>query len=95
MNLPARVYTHDFSVFYVSAIAFRHGLDPYTANLMPIGERLGMHIGSLIHSVDTPTALLFFIPFSLATPPVAYAIWIALNGASVGGGPEPASWAKV
>jgi alpha-1,2-mannosyltransferase len=83
VNLPQRAYHNDFSVFYASAIAFRHGLDPYTANLMPIGQRLGMHIGSLIHSTDTPTALLFFMPISLATPPAAHTIWIALNGAAM------------
>lgn len=83
MDLPQRAYTHDFSVFYASAIALRHGLNPYTVNLAPIGRRLGFYIGALLHSTDTPTALLFFIPFSLATPPVAHAIWIDLSAAAL------------
>jgi alpha-1,2-mannosyltransferase len=82
-SLPQRTYAHDFSVFYTSAIAFRRGLDPYTANLAPIGERIGMHVGSLIHTTDTPTALLFVIPFSFATPDAAHTIWTALNGAAL------------
>lgn len=83
MDLPQRAYTHDFSVFYASAIAVRHGFNPYTVNLTPIGRRLGFYIGALLHSTDTPTALLFFIPFSLATPPVAHAIWIDLSAAAL------------
>jgi hypothetical protein len=84
MDLPQRAYNHDFSGFYASAIALRHGLNPYTVNLTPIGQRLGLYIGPLLHSTDTPSALLFFLPFSLATPPVAHAIWIDLNAAALG-----------
>ena len=83
MDLPKRAYTHDFSVSYASAIALRHGLNPYTVNFTPIGGRLGFYIGALLHSTDTPTALLFFIPFSLVTPPVAHAIWIDLSAAAL------------
>jgi hypothetical protein len=54
MDLPQRAYTHDFSVFYASAIALRHGFNPYTVNLTPIGRRLGFYIGALLHSTDTP-----------------------------------------
>jgi len=83
VNLPQRAYRYDFNVFYASAIAFRHGLNPYTADLMPIGQSLGMRFGSLIHSVDTPTALLFFIPFSFASPMKAHLIWSMLNAAAL------------
>lgn len=82
-KLPARAYVEDFSVFYTSAIALRRGLDPYTVNLTPISQRLGMDIGGLIHTTDTPTAQLLFVPFSLATPPVAHTIWLALNFAAL------------
>jgi hypothetical protein len=83
VDLPQRAYTHDFSAFYAEAIAFRHSLDPYTTNLTPIGQPLGLHIGSLIHATDTPTALLLFIPFSFVTPSVAHTIWIALNAGAL------------
>ena len=83
MNLPQRAYTHDFSVFYTSAIALRDGLNPYTADLAPIGQRLGVYIGALRHSTDTPAALLFFQPFSFASLPKAHSIWIAMNAAAL------------
>ena len=83
VNLPQRAFHNDFSVFYSSAIAFRTGLDPYVTNLMPIGQRLGMRIGALLHDTDTPTALLFFMPFSLMRAAVSHTIWMILNGAAL------------
>lgn len=83
VNLPRRVFRHDFSVFYSSAIALRHHLDPYVVDLVPIGQRMGMRIWPLIHTTDTPIALLLFMPFSLVAPGTAHAIWIALNGAAL------------
>ncbi len=82
MHLPPRAYQNDFSVFYTSAVAIRHGIEPYTANLKPIGNHLGMYIGQLIHSTDTPSALLFFIPFSLMQPATAFWVWLIVNGAA-------------
>src|ERR1700676_3813825 len=75
VNLSPRAFHHDFSVFYSSAIALRQHLDPYTVDLVPIGQRMGMKIWPLIHTTDTPTALLLLMPFSLATPASANAIW--------------------
>jgi hypothetical protein len=83
LNLPPRTFHHDFSVFYSSAIAIRQHLDPYTADLVPIGQSMGMTIRPLIHTTDTPTALLLFMPFSLAPPATAHSLWIALNGAAL------------
>ncbi|MGC1343948.1 MAG: glycosyltransferase 87 family protein, partial [Candidatus Binataceae bacterium] len=83
VNLPQRAFHNDFSVFYSSAIAFRTGLDPYVTNLMPIGQRLGMRIGALLHDTDTPTALLFFTPFSLMRAAVSHTIWMILNAAAL------------
>jgi Glycosyltransferase family 87 len=82
-NLAPRAYRHDFNVFYAAAIALRQHLDPYTVDLVPIGQRMGVKIWPLIHTTDTPTALLLFMPFSLAAPATAHTIWIALNGAAM------------
>ena len=82
LTFPGRAYHDDFDVFYSAAIAYRHGLNPYTFDLTPIGERLGFHLGLLRHSTDTPTALLFFLPFSFAAVPSAHSIWIAVNAAA-------------
>ena len=78
-KLPARAGTHDFSVFYASAVAVQEGLDPYTADLSTISQRLGVYIGPLVHSVDTPTALFLFAPFARLSLPMAHATWLLLN----------------
>jgi Glycosyltransferase family 87 len=79
LNLGGRTWHHDFSVFYTSAIAIRRNLDPYTIDLVPLGRSLRMTIWPLIHTTDTPTALLLFMPFSRLAPETAHSIWIALN----------------
>jgi hypothetical protein len=38
-----------------------------------------MTIWPLIHTTDTPTALLVFMPFSRLSPETAHSVWIALN----------------
>ena len=68
-----RTWHHDFSVFYTSAIALRQNLDPYTVNLVPLGNRLGMKIWPLIHTTDTPLALMLFMPFARMEPATAHA----------------------
>ena len=79
LTLWGRAYHNDFDVFYSAAIAYRHGFNPYTIDLTPIGQRLGFHLGPLRHSTDTPFALLLFLPFSFAAVPSAHTIWIAVN----------------
>ncbi len=79
LALGRRAYRNDFDVFYSAATAYRHGLNPYTLDLIPIGQRLGFHLGALHHSTDTPTALLFFLPFSFPAVPSAYSLWITIN----------------
>lgn len=82
LTLWGRAYHNDFDVFYSAAIAYRHGLNPYTVDLTAIGQRLGFHLGPLRHSTDTPFALLLFLPFSFAAVPSAHTIWIAVNFAA-------------
>jgi hypothetical protein len=79
LNLGGRTWHHDFSVFYTSAIAIRRNLDPYTIDLVPLGLSMRMTIWPLIHTTDTPTALLVFMPFSRLSPETAHSVWIALN----------------
>ena len=82
LTLWGRAYHNDFDVFYSAAVAYRHGFNPYTADLTAIGQRLGFHLGPLRHSTDTPFALLLFLPFSFAAVPSAHTIWIAMNFAA-------------
>jgi hypothetical protein len=83
MTLGGRAYHDDFNIFYSAAIAYRHGLNPYTFDLTSIGQNLGFHLGPLRHSTDTPTALLLFLPFSCAAVPSAHTTWIAINLAAL------------
>ena len=83
--LPQRAYDHDFSVFYSAAIALRQHLDPYTTDLVPIGQRMNMKVWPLVHTTDTPFALLLFMPFSLGAPATSHSIWITLNGIALFG----------
>lgn len=78
-HLPPRVFHHDFSVFYCSAVALRNHLDPYTIDLVPIGRSFGMGIWPLIHTTDTPTALMLFQPLASIAPIAAYNVWLAFN----------------
>ena len=78
-----RLERSDFTVFYASAVALRHGLDPYATDLTPIGNQFGMSLGELLHSTDTPTALAFFEPLSFLAPGKALALWLILNAAAL------------
>jgi Glycosyltransferase family 87 len=78
-HLHTRVNRHDFSVYYLSASAFRDHSDPYTTELNSLGARFDLQVGDLDQATDPPTFLLFFEPLTLLTPTTAYWVWIALN----------------
>jgi hypothetical protein len=84
-NLPAAASRLDFTNYYDSALAMRHGLNPYTINLTAIGDRLGLHTGPLIHASETPTFLLLFGSLTRLTPEAAFWLWTGLNLAMLGG----------
>jgi hypothetical protein len=78
-SLPLLAHRQDFANYYDSALALRLGLDPYTANLTEIGNRVGFETGSLIHASETPVFLLAFEPLTRFPPATAFWIWIAFN----------------
>src|SRR5208337_4702530 len=57
-RMPGQWHRRDFSNYYESAWALRHGIDPYSALLTPIGAQLGLETGGLLHASETPPFLL-------------------------------------
>ncbi len=78
-KMPGQWHRRDFSNYYESAWALRHGIDPYSSNLTPIGAQLGLETGGLLHASETPPFLLCFEPLTQLRPQVAFWIWIAIN----------------
>ena len=78
-KMPGQWHRRDFSNYYESAWALRHGIDPYSTNLTPIGEQLGLETNWLVHASETPPFLLCFEPFTWLRPRIAFWIWTAIN----------------
>jgi hypothetical protein len=78
-KMPGQWHRRDFSNYYESAWALRHGIDPYSSNLRAIGAQLGLETGGLLHASETPPFLLCFEPLTWMQPRVAFWIWIAIN----------------
>jgi Glycosyltransferase family 87 len=83
-SLPAHANRWDFSHYYVSALAMREGLDPYTADLTPLAARLELRIEEINRATYPPTFVLAFEPLTLLTPRAAYWTWFAMNVAALG-----------
>jgi hypothetical protein len=78
-KMPGQWHRRDFSNYYESAWALRHGIDPYSTLLTPIGAQLGLETGGLLHASETPPFLLCFEPLTRLQPRTAFWIWIAIN----------------
>jgi Glycosyltransferase family 87 len=78
-KMPGQWHRRDFSNYYESAWAMRHGIDPYSTNLTPIGAQLGLETNWLVHASETPPFLLCFEPLTRMRPRVAYWLWTAIN----------------
>src|SRR3984957_591757 len=78
-KMPGQWHRRDFSHYYKSAWSMRHGIDPYSTNLTPIGAQLGLETNWLVHASETPPFLLCFEPLTRMRPRVAFWIWIAIN----------------
>ncbi|HEY9157513.1 glycosyltransferase family 87 protein [Candidatus Binatus sp.] len=78
-KMPGQWHRRDFSNYYESAWALRHGIDPYSTDLTPIGAQLGLETGGLLHASETPAFLLCFEPLTRLRPRGAFWIWSAIN----------------
>lgn len=77
----ARRHQWDFSHYYVAALAMRSGINPYTTDLRPLGQQLGLE--GIARATDTPFFLLCFEPLTWLRPAPAYWIWFAINAAAL------------
>lgn len=77
-RLPAREKRADFSVYYTASRALRESIDPYTADLTFLGNRLGLDLGSQTRIAETPPFLLVFEPLTILSPTSAYWVWFIL-----------------
>jgi hypothetical protein len=77
--LPERATHWDFSIYYLSGIAVHDGINPYTAEFGPLGEKLGLEVGEIHHATDPPTFLLLIWPLTLLGERMSYYSWIAFN----------------
>ena len=82
-RMPGQWHRRDFSNYYESAWALRNGIDPYSSYLAPVGARLGLETGGLLHASETPPFLLCFEPLTLVPPRAAFWTWSAINFAAL------------
>ncbi len=80
--LPARAVKWDYSIYYTSALAMRQGMNPYTADLTPLGRSVGFELGKINHATDPPTFVLCFEPLTLLSPRAGFWAWTAINALS-------------
>ncbi len=80
-QVRGRVTHWDFSHYYLSALAMRAGLNPYTTDLRSLGRALG--IEGIDHATYPPAFLLCFEPLTLMTPQAAYWTWFGINVAAL------------
>ena len=78
-KMTGQWHRRDFSNYYESAWALRHGIDPYSTNLTPVGTQLGLETNWLVHASETPPFLICFEPLTRLRPRVAFWIWTAIN----------------
>jgi hypothetical protein len=69
----------DFSRYYVSALATRQGIDPYTTDLKLLATSLGLDVGEMDIGTYPPSFILCFEPLTWLSPLPAYWLWIAMN----------------
>jgi hypothetical protein len=79
ISLRARSNQLDFSHYYVSALALRKGLDPYTTRLETLARPLGLDLKAVTVGNYPPTFLLCFEPLTLLPPRAAYWTWIGFS----------------
>lgn len=78
IHLRTRWWDFDFGPYYCWAYALRAGLDPYTADLVPLAGKLGISLGAFRANYPA-TFILCFEPLTLLPPQTAYWVWTGLN----------------
>jgi hypothetical protein len=75
-----RAIQEDFTVYYFLALEMRHGIDPYSINVIDQGRLNGLNIHGIIRATDPPTFLVAIMgPLTLLPIHTAYWIWQCVN----------------
>jgi hypothetical protein len=77
--LPERATSWDFSVYYMSGLITREGLDPYKTDFTPLGNKLGLEIGAINRATHPPPFLILCSVLTLLPEQIAYYVWQVLN----------------
>jgi Glycosyltransferase family 87 len=75
-----RAIQEDFAVYYFLALEMRHGIDPYSINVIDQGRLSGLNIHGIVRATDPPTFLVAIMgPLTLLPLHTAYWIWQCVN----------------
>lgn len=75
-----RAVQEDFAVYYLLALELRHGIDPYSNNVINQGRLSGLNIHGIVRATDPPTFLIAIMgPLTLLPLHAAYWIWQCVN----------------
>jgi hypothetical protein len=78
-TLNNRAHKNDFAVYYVAAVEWRDGIDPYTHNFANIANRNGLDIKDVRKSTEPPPFLLLFAPLVHFPVQTAFWVWQTIN----------------
>jgi glycosyl transferase family 87 len=78
-TLRTRTHKWDFSLYYLGSYAQSHGINPYTANLVPLAHRLGLQPGLRAGNFDPPFMVIAMEPLTWMSVTAAYWTWFAVN----------------
>ncbi len=85
-SLPSKASDYqDFRPYYIASLALRGGINPYDRDFETVFIKAGRPLDKISAwertepLLDTPVWLIFFEPFTLPRPAVAYWAWITFN----------------
>ena len=82
--LPQRSVQNDFAHYYISSRLYVEGRNPYATPMQPLYEHYGFHLHpNLTKGSNPPLLLLFFAPFTLLPPALAFSFWVIVQVASL------------
>jgi hypothetical protein len=74
-----RTHQWDFSHYYVSSDAARRGINPYSSDLTPLADRLGLQVNEINRATNPPSFVLVFELLTRLKPSSAYWAWFSIN----------------
>jgi hypothetical protein len=83
-TIRGRAYRWDFSLYYLAAYAQRHGVNPYTSDLTPFSQRLGIAGLGGGNFLEVPFMVTAMEPLTWLSVAAAYWTWSAINVLALG-----------